>query len=127
DFEGFPSLQKRTFRELTAIQRRARIGEIATERQGVSRNGRYATQYLICIAASVRLDVGRDPASERRITRDGAPMHTPPLALIIVERAMLGAEVVPDGQRTHVPAETEGELQLHRNRRHKITNPPPPP
>src|SRR5262249_53285303 len=36
------------------------------------------------------------PTSERRITRDGDPMHTPTLASIIVERAVLGAAVVPD-------------------------------
>src|SRR5215467_11047354 len=41
------------------------------------------------------------PTSERRITRDGDPMHTPTLARIIVECAVLGAAVVPDRQRTN--------------------------
>src|SRR5262249_34816110 len=59
------------------------------------------------------------PASERRITRDGDAMHTPPLARIIVERAMLGAAVVPYRQRTNLPAESAGQLPLHRIRHQK--------
>src|SRR5215831_13088314 len=70
--------------------------------------------------------VNRDthPASERRITRDGDAMHTPPLARIIVERAMLGAAVVPDRQRTNLPAESAGKLRLHGVRHQKIENRP---
>src|SRR5262249_37953830 len=62
--------------------------------------------------------------SEPRITRDGDPMHTPPLARIIVERAVLGAAVVPDRQRTNLPAESAGKLRLHGMRRQKIENRP---
>src|SRR5262249_50552673 len=64
------------------------------------------------------------PTSERRITRDGDPMHTPPLARIIVERAMLGAAVVPYRQRTNLPAESAGKLRLHGMRHQKIENRP---
>src|SRR5215469_1007584 len=64
------------------------------------------------------------PATERRITRDGDAMHTPPLARIIVERAMLGAAVVPDRQRTNLPAESAGKLRLHGMRHQKIENRP---
>src|SRR5262249_49797733 len=64
------------------------------------------------------------PASERRITRDGDAMHTPPLARIIVERAMLGAAVVPYRQRTNLPAESAGKLRLHGMRHQKIENRP---
>src|SRR6516165_3224186 len=63
-------------------------------------------------------------ASERRITRDGDAMHTPPLARIIVERAMLGAAVVPDRQRTNLPAESAGKLRLNGMRHQKIKNRP---
>src|SRR5262245_17182923 len=62
--------------------------------------------------------------SERRITRDGDPMRTPPLARIIVERAMLRAAVVPDRQRTNLPAESAGKLRLHGMRHQKIENRP---
>src|SRR5262245_44879398 len=68
--------------------------------------------------------IARLNASERRITRDGDPMHTPPLARIIVERAMLGAAVVPDRQRTNLPAESAGKLRLHGMRHQKIENRP---
>src|SRR5215467_1327400 len=64
------------------------------------------------------------PTSERRITRDGDPMHTPTLARIIVERAMLGAAVVPDRQRTNLPAESAGKLWLNGMRHQKIENRP---
>src|SRR5262245_29291719 len=64
------------------------------------------------------------PASERRITRDGDAMHTPPLARIIVERGMLDAAVVPDRQRTNLPAESAGKLRLHGMRHQKIENRP---
>src|SRR5262249_38716177 len=63
-------------------------------------------------------------ASERRITRDGDAMHTPPLARIIVECAMLGAAVVPDRQRTNLPAESAGKFRLHGMRHQKIENRP---
>src|SRR6266536_5600770 len=64
------------------------------------------------------------PTSERRITRDGDPMHTPTLARIIVECAVLGAAVVPDRQRTNLPAESAGKLRLHGMRHEKIENRP---
>src|SRR5262249_62197649 len=70
--------------------------------------------------------IARLNASKRRITRDGDPMHTPPLARIIVERAMLGAAVVPDRQRTNLPAESAGKLRLHGMRHQKIENRPRP-
>src|SRR5262249_28500083 len=73
----------------------------------------------MCLSAIARLN-----ASERRITRDGDPMHTPPLARIIVERAMLGAAVVPDRQRTNLPAESAGKLRLHGMRHQKVENRP---
>src|SRR5215471_14079562 len=73
----------------------------------------------MCLSAIARLN-----ASERRITRDGDPMHTPPLARIIVERAMLGAAVVPDRQRTNLPAESAGKLRLYGMRHQKIENRP---
>src|SRR5262249_46714812 len=46
-------------------------------------------------------------------------MHTPTLARIIVERAVLGAAVVPDRQRTNLPAESAGELWLNGMRHQK--------
>src|SRR6266702_3349365 len=64
------------------------------------------------------------PTSERRITRDGDPMHTPTLARIIVECAVLGAAVVPDRQRTNLPAESAGKLWLNGMRHQKIENRP---
>src|SRR5205807_4328059 len=51
-------------------------------------------------------------------------MHTPTLARIIVERAMLGAAVVPDRQRANLPAESAGKLWLDGMRRQKIENRP---
>src|SRR5262249_18056558 len=62
------------------------------------------------------------PTSERRITRDGDPMHTPTLARIIVECAVLGAAVVPDRQRTNLPAESAGKLPPNSSRHHKNEN-----
>src|SRR5215831_9106439 len=73
----------------------------------------------MCLSAIARLN-----ASERRITRDGDAMHTPPLARIIVERGMLDAAVVPDRQRTNLPAESAGKLRLHGMRHQKIENRP---
>src|SRR5215469_1766090 len=64
------------------------------------------------------------PTSERRITRDGDPMHTPTLASIIVECAVLGAAVVPDRQRTNLPAESAGKFWLNSIRHQKIENRP---
>src|SRR5262245_5502416 len=64
------------------------------------------------------------PTSERRITRDGDPMHTPTLARIIVECAMLGAAGVPDRKRTNLPAESAGKLRLNGMRHQKIENRP---
>jgi hypothetical protein len=64
------------------------------------------------------------PTSERCITRDGDPMHTPTLARIIVECAVLGAAVVPDRQRTNLPAESAGKLWLNGMRHQKIENRP---
>src|SRR5712692_551614 len=64
------------------------------------------------------------PTSERRITRDGDPMHAPTLARVIVERAVLGAAVVPDRQRTNLPAESAGKLWLNGMRHQKIENRP---
>src|SRR5262249_9168736 len=64
------------------------------------------------------------PTSERRITRDGDPMHTPTLASIIVECAVLGAAVVPDRQRTNLPAESAGKFWLNGMRHQKIENRP---
>src|SRR5262245_31514620 len=77
---------------------------------------------LGCIAKGANRDT--HTASERRITRDGDAMHTPPLARIIVERAMLGAAVVPYRQRTNLPAESAGKLRLHGMRHQKIENRP---
>src|SRR5437899_2714439 len=62
------------------------------------------------------------PTSERRITRDSDPMHAPTLARVIVERAVLGAAVVPDRQRTNLPAESAGKLWLNGMRHQKIEN-----
>src|SRR5258708_29158086 len=63
-------------------------------------------------------------ALERCITRDRDPMHTPTLARIIVECAVLGAAVVPDRQRTNLPAESAGKLWLNGNPHPKIYNRP---
>src|SRR5262245_50251963 len=60
----------------------------------------------------------------RRITRDGDPRPTPRLARIIVECAVLGAAVVPDRQRTNLPAESAGKLWLNGMRHQKIENRP---
>src|SRR5260370_10971922 len=49
-------------------------------------------------------------------------MHAPALARIIVERAVLGAAVVPDCQRTDLPAELAGELRLNGMDHEKIEN-----
>src|SRR5262249_16109209 len=72
------------------------------------------------IAKGANRDTHTHTDSERRITRDGDAMHTPPLARIIVERAMLGAAVVPYRQRTNLPAESAGKLRLHGMRHQKI-------
>src|SRR5215475_13335500 len=60
----------------------------------------------------------------RTATRDDDPMHTPTLARIIVECAVLGAAVVPDRQRTDLPAESAGKLWLNGMRHQKIENRP---
>jgi len=51
-------------------------------------------------------------------------MHAPTLARVIVERAVLGAAVVPDRQRTNLPAESAGKLWLNGMRHQKIENRP---
>ena len=61
-------------------------------------------------------------SSKRHITRYGDPMHTPTLARIIVERAVLGAAVVPYRQRTNLPAESAGKFRLNGMRDQKIEN-----
>jgi hypothetical protein len=62
------------------------------------------------------------PTSERRTTRDGDPMHAPTLARVIVECTVLGAAVVPDRQRTNLPAKPAGKLWLNGMRHQKIEN-----
>src|SRR5262249_25209387 len=49
-------------------------------------------------------------------------MHTPTLAGIIIERAVLGAAVVPYRQRTNLPAESAGKFWLNGMRHQKIEN-----
>src|SRR5260370_24497085 len=66
------------------------------------------------------------PTSERRITRDGDPMHAPALPRVIVERAVLGAAVVPDRQRINLPAESAGKLWFYCMRHPKVQEPPRP-
>src|SRR6202011_2137477 len=61
---------------------------------------------------------------KRRVARDGDAVHAPALAVIIVERAVLGAAVVPDGERIGFPAEAAGELRLHRVRHEEIEDRP---
>jgi hypothetical protein len=43
-------------------------------------------------------------------------MHASALAMVVVERAMLGAAVVPDRHRADLPAESAGQFRLHRMR-----------
>src|SRR5262249_18127683 len=83
-------------------------------------------RYSIASARRALARTNRDThtASERRITRDGDAMHTPPLARIIVECAVLGAAVVPDRQRTNLLAESAGKFRLHGMRHQKIENRP---
>src|SRR5262245_45747445 len=83
--------------------------------------GRTSDSRRLQLAANA---VGTPPSSERGITRDGDPMHAPTPAWIIVERAVLGAAVVPDRQRTNLPAESAGELRLNGMRHQKIENRP---
>src|SRR5215472_9351282 len=83
--------------------------------------GRASHSRRLQLAANV---VGTPPSSERRITRDGDPMHAPALARIIVERTVLGAAVVPDRQRTDLPAESAGKFRLNGMRPQKIDNRP---
>src|SRR6266542_2669200 len=51
-------------------------------------------------------------------------MHAPALARGIVERAVLGAAVVPDRQRTNLPAESAGKLWLNGMRHQKVEDRP---
>src|SRR6516162_2346996 len=58
--------------------------------------------------------------SKRFVARDGDAVHAPALAVIVVERAVLRAAVVPDGERIRFPTEPAGELRLHRVRHEKV-------
>ena len=60
------------------------------------------------------------PPSERRIARDGDPMHASAFTRVIVERAVLGAAIIPDRQRTDFPAEATGVLGLDRVRAQEV-------
>ena len=40
-------------------------------------------------------------------------MHHPPVAVVVVDRVVLGAAVVPEGERADFPVEAAGELRLH--------------
>src|ERR1043165_7118753 len=60
------------------------------------------------------------PPSERHIPRNRDPVHAAALARVIIERAVLGAAIVPDRQRTDLPAEAAGVLGLDRVRAQEI-------
>src|SRR6185437_7741033 len=53
-------------------------------------------------------------ASEWLIPRDGDAMHDSRLRRIVVDREMLRAPVVPEDQRSCLPAEPAGELRAGR-------------
>src|SRR5690348_18039890 len=45
---------------------------------------------------------------------DAGPDHLTAMAVIIVEREVLGAAIVPDGKRSLRPSEPPGEILVHR-------------
>jgi hypothetical protein len=51
------------------------------------------------------------------ITIDGDSVHNTPLAMVIVDRVVLDAEVVPKGDRIDTPAKAAGEFGPHPRRR----------
>jgi hypothetical protein len=51
-------------------------------------------------------------------------MHAPALTWVIVERAVLGAAVVPDRKRTNFPAKSTGKLGLNGLRHQEVENLP---
>src|SRR5262245_21028005 len=66
----------------------------------------------------VKIPISINPLScahlEGRVAGDRDAVHAAPLARIVVEGAVLGAAVVPDGKRTNLPAKPAGEFRFHR-------------
>src|SRR5436190_3791978 len=58
------------------------------------------------------------------IAGDRDAMHASALAVVVVERAMLGAAVVPDRHRADLPAESAGQFRLHRMRHQEFDDRP---
>ena len=54
----------------------------------------------------------------RSITVDGDAVHDPALAMVIVDRVVLDAAIVPKGDCVSAPAETAGEFGPHRSEEH---------
>src|SRR5579864_671451 len=55
-----------------------------------------------------------DEKSHRPFALDRDPVHDPALAVIIVDRVVLDAAIVPERDRDLFPAEATGELGPHR-------------
>src|SRR5438034_9604044 len=47
----------------------------------------------------------------RLIAGQGHPVHDPAEAVVIVDRVVLGAAIVPEGERADLPAEAAGEFR----------------
>src|SRR6516165_596197 len=47
----------------------------------------------------------------RTVAGQGYPVHDPAEAVIVVDRVVLGAAIVPEGKRAHLPAEAAGEFR----------------
>src|SRR5687768_17193712 len=52
----------------------------------------------------------RRRALTRNLRADGQAAHAPALAVVVVDRVVLRAAVVPDGERARLPAHAAGEL-----------------
>ena len=55
-----------------------------------------------------RLQSRRDPA--RPLAGNRYPVHVATQAMVVVDRGVLGAAIVPEGERVDLPAEGAGEL-----------------
>src|SRR5262245_26328608 len=60
-----------------------------------------------------RARLKRHAPSDRRVARQRDAMHDAPEPVVVVDRVMLGAAVVPECQRARLPAEAAGELRLY--------------
>src|SRR5947209_1697993 len=103
------------------------LGCVKTRVSGERIEWIFATRFYVVILDGLQAansanaeNAGMLPTSERRIARDGDPMHASAFTRVIVERTVLRAAVIPDRQRTDLPAEAAGVLGLDRMRTQEV-------